>query len=213
VGSTCQQRFISPSRSLSLSVLVGPTCWRRSLSRAFPFPHCPASLARQPDRPFTRPFSLIGGSRLSDLSLPNRPRYSSWTRPRPRVSQPRPTRPSFFWTPPSFIRPSPLRCALSRAPSPSLSLYAHAQGVSSPLAVVSRPFCGRRRALAMFVASVSSTLSPAIRDALRFAPSPSGSPGPRSLELSSNSRRATTVDPSPRCVPATVQGSQNLSSR
>jgi hypothetical protein len=62
------------------------------------FSRCPAGPACQPGRPFARPLSPTRGSRLSDPSLPNRPRTSRaspWTpcprrTPRPRPSPPRP---------------------------------------------------------------------------------------------------------------------------
>jgi hypothetical protein len=89
--------------------------------------------------------------------------------------------PSLFWTPPSFTRPSPLSYALSRALSLSLSRSARV-----PRDLRRRSPWSRARfavAVVVSIASVSSALSPAIWDALRFAPSPSGLLGPHSQEL------------------------------
>jgi hypothetical protein len=116
--------------------------------------------------------SLTRGARLSDPSSPNRPRSLPWTCPRPRDFWPRPHTPEPFLDPALVHSPFLAQFALSRAPLPSLSLYARAQGVLPPLAVVSRPFCSRRRAIAVSVALVRSALSTATRDAPRFAPPP-----------------------------------------
>ena len=108
-----------------------------------------------------------------------------------------PTRPSLFWTPPSLTRPPLLSCALSRALSHSLSLCARAQEVPPPLVVVSCSFCGHCRALAVFVASVNSALSPVTWDAPQFVPFTSGSPGPHSPV---HCRSSATVNSCPRCA-------------
>ena len=86
-----------------------------------------------------------------------------------------PTRPSLFWSLHTLTRLPPLICALSRAPSPSLSLCASAREACcgpSPFAMVLCSFCGRRRALAVSVSSVSYAPLPATRDTPRFAPFP-----------------------------------------
>jgi hypothetical protein len=77
-----------------------------------------------------------------------------------------------------------LICALSRAPSPSLSHYTRIHAAPPPLTEVRRPFYGRRRARAAPVAFVSSATPSATRDTSRFTPSPSGLPGPWSPESS-----------------------------
>jgi hypothetical protein len=133
-----------------------------------------------------------------------------------------PTSARFLATPPharAFSGPRPRSLALPRSvcPQPStlaLSLALRARPGSSAAA---------RRGLAPVLQSPSShrrvrclgkicliDCNPG-RSSVRT--SPSGSLGLRSPELSSRSQRAATVNPSPRCVPATIQGSQNLSSR
>jgi hypothetical protein len=95
---------------------VGPTCRRRfppharliSLSRG------PRSSARLPIRspalsvPWAPPVRALRHGRTHDRAFPGHA----------------PTRPSLFWSPHTLTRPPPLSCALSRAPSPSLSLCA-----------------------------------------------------------------------------------------
>jgi hypothetical protein len=169
---------LSPPLSLAVrwGRLVGS-----NLLHVCTFSHCPVGLARQPGLPFARPLSLTHGSRLSDPSPPNCPRTthaSLWT-PRPRRT-PRP-RTSPPWPFSSCTVPShpPLPSLAHSQPSALASHRAHTQGAPPPLAMASRPFYGRRRAIAMFVASISSALSPATRNTPQFAPSPSSSPGPR----------------------------------
>jgi hypothetical protein len=150
---------------------VGPTCRCRSPPRARPFPHYPTGPAHQLGRPFTPLLSLTGGSRLSDLSPPNRPRTtraSSWT-PHPRRTL-RPC-PSPYWPLSSCQTPArpPLPSLANSQPSALASHRTRVQGVLPPLDVVSRSFCDLHRALAAFVASVSFALSPATRDTPRFA--------------------------------------------
>jgi hypothetical protein len=134
-----------------------------------------------------RLLSLIRGSRSSAQKTVRSPAPSLFRGPHPSepspeshtlstVDAPMTTRFSAtphahepFLEPPTLTRPPPLSCALSRAPSPSLSLCARAHGAPTPLAVASRSFCGRRRALAVSVASISFALSPATRDTPRFA--------------------------------------------
>jgi hypothetical protein len=65
-----------------------------------------------------------------------------------------------------------LICALSQAPSPSLSPCMCIQAAPPPLTETHRPFHGRRRARSASVASVSSTSPLATRDTSRFAPTP-----------------------------------------
>jgi hypothetical protein len=120
---------------------VGPTCQRQSPPRTRAFSRCPTGPARQLRCPFARPLSLFHGPRVSEPSTPNRTRSPPWTRTCPRVSRPRPHAPEPFFEPahthsrfPAQLRPQPSTLALS------LSLYARAV----KLAVVHRPFCGRR---------------------------------------------------------------------
>jgi hypothetical protein len=202
-------------RSLSLSLLlpVGPICRRQTPLRAHAFSRCPVGPARQHRSPFTHPFSLTRGSRRSESSPPNCPRFSPWTRPRPGISRPRPTRPSLFWSPPTLTRFSLLSCALSRAPSPSLSLCERDQGAPPLLTEVRRTFHDRRRALAAPIASVSSASLLATQDTPRFAPSPSCSPDPRSPEFFPCSRSSATVDPRRPCVSAVAPRLQCFLSR
>jgi hypothetical protein len=149
----------------------------RNFSRYSAGPVC------QPGHPFTRPTSLTGGSRRPDPSPLNRPRTthaSPWT-PRPRrTSRPHPSAPQLFSSSPAPARP-PLPSLAHSQPSALASQHAHAHGVPSPFAVFTRPFRHRRWALAVPVVSVNSALSTVAQDALRFAPSPSASPSPRSL--------------------------------
>jgi hypothetical protein len=166
-----------PRALLSLSLArcpVGPTCRRRPHLRTRNFSRCPMGPACQPGRPFTRPPSLTGGSRMSDPSPLNRPRttrVSPWT-PRPRrTPRPRPSPPRPFSSCRAPVRP-PLPSLSHSQPSALASHRAHAQGVPPPFAVSARPFYRSCWPLAASIASVSSTLSPATRDALRFAPPP-----------------------------------------
>jgi hypothetical protein len=150
--------FLSPSRCS-----VGPTCGRR-----FFFARVRSLSASR-----TQPVSV---------SLTLRPCPSPWTRPRPRVLQP----------PPHSLGPlephAPLAhfplltCALSRALSPPLSPCVRNQTSSTAAHQRRSSFRDRRWARIMLVPSVRSTASPAARDTIRFALSPSGLPGPRSPE-------------------------------
>jgi hypothetical protein len=73
-----------------------------------------------------------------------------------------------------------------------------------------REFRCRRWALIAPVVSVSSALSPATWDALRFTPAPSGSPGPRSLV---HCRSSAAVDQCPHRAPDVVRVFLRLPSR
>jgi hypothetical protein len=150
------------------------------LSTPNPSAHaCPLSLIRgsrsSAQKPVRSPApSLTLGARLSDPSPPNRPRSPPWTRPRPRDFWPRPHAPEPFLDPALVHSPSP---AQLRPQSSTLALFLALRArlrVPLPLAMVSPPFRRRRRALAVSVALVSSALSPATRDAPRFAPFPYG---------------------------------------
>jgi hypothetical protein len=133
------------------------------------------------------------------------PGVLQWTRPRPHI----------FWPPPHALDPfrdrTPLAhfplliCALSRAPSPSLSPYVRVQVAPSLLTKAHHPFYGRHRGCAAHVALVSFASSSATQDTSRFAPSPSGlpslcspksSPCGRSPPLST--RGFTVSPPSPK---------------
>jgi hypothetical protein len=95
-------------------------------------------------------------------------------------------------------------------------LYPKIQGVTAappPLTEVRRLFYGRRRARVAPVASVSSASPSATRDTPRFAPSPSGLPGPRSPEFSQCSRSSATIDPRRPCVSVVAPGLQCFLSR
>jgi hypothetical protein len=176
---------------------VGPTCRRRFPPRTRAYCLCPAGPARQLGCPFARPLSLFCGPRLSEPS-PRTTHALRRGRAHDRAfSSHAPTRPSLFWSLHTLTRPPP-SCALSRAPSPSLSLCARAREARRGLslfAVVSCSFCGRRQALAGSIASVSSAPSPATRDTPRFTPFPSVSLGLRSLVLSMHRRSSAAVDP------------------
>jgi hypothetical protein len=92
-----------------------------------------------------------------------------WTRPRPRFLQPRP-RVCAPFEPRTLLSHLPsLTCALSRTPSPSLSLCARGQRAPPLPTVDCRPFCDRRRVRVPSVASVSSASLSATRDTLWFA--------------------------------------------
>jgi hypothetical protein len=136
---------------------------------------CAPSLVRKP-RPSATP--LVP-------SLPTA--HSAMDAPTSHVSRPPPHAPDLLLaptphslTPLTQLRPQPNTLA------PSLAL--RAQGAPPLLTKVRRPFYGRRRAIAVPVASVSSASSSATQDTPWFAPSPSGSPGPRSPKSSLCSR-------------------------
>jgi hypothetical protein len=191
---------------------VGQTCQRRPHPRSHNFSRCLVGPACQLGRPFARLPSLTGGSHLSDSSPPNRScttYASSWT-PRPRrTPRMRPTPP---WPFSSCLAPTrpPLPSFVHSQLSALASHCAHAQGVPPSFAVSMRPFCRHRWALAAHVASVSSTLSPATRDALQFALSPSGSPSPRSPV---HCRSSAAIDPCPHRAPDVVRVFLRLPSR
>jgi hypothetical protein len=63
------------------------------------------------------------------------------------------------------------------------------------------------------VAPVSSALSPATWNAPRFAPNPSGPPGPRSPEFFLCSRSSATVAPRRPCASVVAPGLQRFLSR
>jgi hypothetical protein len=84
------------------------------------------------------------------------------------------------------LRPQPNPLALS------LSLRARPESSAN---VDCRPFCDRRRARALSVASVSFALSSATQDTLWFALPLSGLPDPRSPEHFLRSRSTVAVDP------------------
>jgi hypothetical protein len=161
-----------PARARALSSLslarcpVGPTCRRRPHPRSCIFSRCPMGPACHPDRPFTCPPSLTGGSHLSGSSPPNRPcttRASPWTPRLRRTPWPRPSPPWPFSSCPAPAHP-PLPSLAHRQPSALASHRAHAQGVPLPFTVSLCPFRGRRRALVVLVAPVSSASSLATQD-------------------------------------------------
>jgi hypothetical protein len=119
---------------------------------------------------------------------PNRPCPPPWTRPRPRV----------FW--PCTHAPEPFMEPAHTQLRPRL---AH-PGRPPPFTVSTCPFHCHRWALVVPFASVSPASESATWDAPRFTLSLSVSLCPCSPECSSRSRRAATVDPSPRRVSATV---------
>jgi hypothetical protein len=109
------------------------------------------------DSPFARSPSLACGPCLSSTthSLTSCPRTPLWTRPRSRVSRPRPHAPEPFCgaRPHSLAHLAQLRPQLNTL---ALSLSMRTRPQSS--VVVHRPFCGRCRASTAPVASVSSVL-------------------------------------------------------
>jgi hypothetical protein len=135
------------------------------------------------DRPFMNPLSLARGPHPSipSASLTSHPHSrrgrahiahfpATSTRHRPPF-EPAPRSPTL----PCSFAPS------ARHPRP-LSRSMLAKGAPPLLTEVSRSFYGRCRAPVALVASVSSASPSATRDTPRFAPSPFGSPGPRSPE-------------------------------
>jgi hypothetical protein len=139
-------------------------------------------------------------SRAHSLSLSRRPHMSAilnlpptisppWTRPQPRVLQPRPCARALLAHLLSLI------CALCQILSPSLSLYPREQRASPPPADDHCLFCGRRRARAPSSATVSSGLLSAARDTLWCALSLLVASGPRSPE---HFLRSRSPPPSPR---------------
>jgi hypothetical protein len=84
------------------------------------------------------------------------------------------------------------------------------QEVPPPFAVTARPFHRHRWELTEYVASVSSAMLPAARDALWFTLVPSGLPGPRSPV---HCRSSAAIDPCPHRAPAAVRVFLRLPSR
>jgi hypothetical protein len=84
---------------------------------------------------------------------------------------------------------------------------------SVKLAVVCRPFCGRRWVFAAPIASVNSAPSPATWDTSWFAPSSSGSSCPLLRAYLLGSWSSAAVDPRPPYVPVVAQVLQSLHSR
>jgi hypothetical protein len=95
----------------------------------------------------------------------------------------------------------------------SLALYIALRTRPWSSAVIHHRSVPRRRASVASVASVSFASSPATRDTLWFAPSPSVSPGPCSPAFSPCSQSPTVVDPRSPCVPAVAQALQSFLSR
>jgi hypothetical protein len=152
------------------------------------------------------------------LSLSRRPHLSAvlnlpptisppWTRPRPRVLQPRPSPRALLAHLPSLI------CALYPALSPSLSLCPREPRASPPPADVHRLFRGRRCARVPSSATVSFTLLSATRDILWCALPLSGLSGLRSSEWFLRSRSSATVAPSRPCASAVAPCLQRFPSR
>jgi hypothetical protein len=153
----------------------------------------PLSLAA----PWARSVGAVLSPARSFLSLSYRPHLSAhpqppahdpppWTRPCLRVLRPRNCTFAPF-EPRALLAHLPsLTCALSRTPSPSLSLCARGQR-APPL-----PTVDRHRARIPYVASVSSASLSATRDTLWFAHFPSGWCGPPLTG-------AFVVQPEPRC--------------
>jgi hypothetical protein len=183
--------------SLPLS-LAAP--WARSVD-AVPLARAPASLSALPTPPVSssstsRPRSPHRG-RAHDHVIPCHLRTS------PPLLSPAPCSPTF-----------PRSLVPTAEPSRPLSRSAHA----------TRPFCYRlptsaARSMvtvelpATSVALVSFALSPTTWNASRFAPKPSGSPGPHSPEHFLRSRSPTAVDPKLHRTFAVLQASQISHSR
>jgi hypothetical protein len=135
------------------------------------------------------------------------------------------TAPTSARSPATSARPRPFRAraplahfplliwALSQALSPSLSPCTCILGVPPPLTEVRRLFYGRRRACVTPVASMSSVSPPASRDTPQFALSPSGPPGPHSLEFSPCSRSSPTINLRHPSVSVVAPGLRCLLSR
>jgi hypothetical protein len=166
---TGESHLSAPTRTLSLPLSrcsVGPPC-----QRCFFF-------AR------TRSFSLPRGphSSVPSASLTSRPRSPAVDAPTTTRSPATSARPRPFRSP-HTTRPLPLLiCTLNRALSPPLSLCAHDQPSSAAAHQGPPPFRDSHCAYVASVASVSSASPSAVRNTPRFAPSPSGLPGPHSPE-------------------------------
>jgi hypothetical protein len=114
--------------------------------------------------------------------------------PRPRVLRPRPRACAPFEPRALLAHLTSLICALSRAPSLSISLCTRDQR-TPPLTVGCCPFCNHRRAHAPSFTSVSSASPLAARDTLRCALPLSGLPGLCSPKQFLCSRSPAVVDP------------------
>jgi hypothetical protein len=116
-----------------------------------------------------------------------------WTRPRPRILRPRPSRRAPF-EPHALLAHLPSSiCALCPALSPSLSFYPREPRTSATAADVHRLFCGRHCACAPSSATVSFALPSPTRDTIWCALPLSGLSGPRSPEWFLRSRSSATV--------------------
>jgi hypothetical protein len=174
-------RLSAPTRSRlspSLSLSHGPDLSALVLPRA----PAPLSLSRRPH------LSVV--SNLSPTISP------PWTRPRPRVPQPR-SSPHAPFEPRARLAhlPSPI-CALCPAPSPSLSLSLCPREPRAPPlpADIHRLFRGRCCARAPSSATVSFALPLATQDTLRCALFLPAVPGPCSPEQFLHSRSPAVVD-------------------
>jgi hypothetical protein len=152
--------------SPSLSCFVGPPCRRRFFSarvRSFSLPH-----GLHPSVPSA---SLTSRPRSPAVDAPTTAR-SPATSARSRLFRPRAP----------LAHYPPLICALNRAPSPPLSLCSCDQPSSAAADQGPPPFYDSFCARVTSVALVSSASPTVARDTPRFAPSPSGLPGPSSPE-------------------------------
>jgi hypothetical protein len=132
--------------------------------------------------PHALSFSLPRGPHPSvpSASLTSRPRSPAVVAPTTARSPATSARPRPF-RPHALLAHSPLLiCALNQAPTPPLSLCARDQPSSVAAHQGLPSFCDSRCACIASVALVSSASPSIARDTPRFAPSPSGLPGPRS---------------------------------
>jgi hypothetical protein len=153
--------------------------------------------------PRTRPLPLSLSHRPHLSAVPNlSPTISPlWTRPRPRVFRPHPS-PRVPFEPHALLAHLPsLICTPCPALSPSLSLCPREQGALPSPVDAHCLFRGRRRARALFSATVSFALLSATRDILRCALSLPAASGPRSLERFLMQPESAIVAPSiPLCL-------------
>jgi hypothetical protein len=176
----------TPTLSLPLSrCSVGPTCRRHFFS------------AR------TRSFSLPRGPHppAPSASLTSHPRSPAMDAPTTTCSPATSARPRPF-RPRAPLAHSPCSFAPSAELSRPLSRSTHTTSQVPPPLTEDRD---HRSVPVAFVASVSSASPLATRDTSRFAPSPSGLPGPRSPECFPCSQ---SPPPSPRDLSASLSSSK-----